>query len=706
MTEEKDSVDFDFEKFCTELKAENPDKNLIKAGIEKYGTGQLSDSQKEQFLQAMFPEQGTENGLGFSNMSGIKNALKAMNDLKNEEKIDNDAMLKFLTETNSKGGRNVMTTVALNTYAAEYKMANAQSDEIKNLLSTKMEDLSAIQEAFKNIDDDVLAQAICTPDASHGIGGAAERKIQYKDFVERAIRLSEKQSEDSSETSQDSILKENYERVKDKVAKITENQQINSSALNITNADENGEQPALNVQEEGGNLKIGGASGQPALNVEEEENIPDITPAKEEDPSHHGQIKLDRVREGDIIDYMFNDWFLASVNWGNEKLINLLNDTIHNVDRPRTPAPTTSGPQQQQHHNSNTNQQVLQSHQNTINSAQSEGIISSLSKQINENAYSPAEIASVFERTLDDIKLHKGKDPKDWTPCKAVDPVRHAKLIAVWNAKYRENPEVFNKLIEERITAVKTVAPQQLADVSKIAAMYAFLDHVTKTGNVNKELSDSDKKKINGKSKIFTSEILKTSALLQQAETEGYILQHPELGLAQDTPFAQLKPEVKNEISGKTGEKISKYLVGLTNNSAQLMDNVVKCVTTESDKEKETYKKQLKASHSTVKGIITGFGQPLPDEEPVNNQNTTNNNSPRDLRTEAQEFNNAQTRADNVTKGVEVQKSNVEAQKGEIERRKGNFEHMVAKFRPELGNKTPQRTTAMPHILQTTKQGR
>ncbi len=652
--------DEEFNKFCAALKAEKPDLDVIKAGMEKYGTGQLSEAQKAQFLTAMFPEpvvtgNKENNGLGFRNMTGIKNALEAMNALKAEGKVDDKAMLQFLTETNPKGGRSVMTTIALNTYAAEYKMAHTQNEEIKNMLETKMNDLTAIQDTFKNIGDDVLAQAICTPDDSKGIGEAYAKRAKYKDFAERAIRISEKQSDG---VSKDSVLKENYERVKDKVAKIEARQAQQSAEAERSNA------PALNVAQttDDANFRVAGTQNNPQpLNVEqeEEEKTADITPAPQEDPSKHGDIKMDRIRECDIIDFMFNDWFLAFVNWGAEKLLNLTNDALHNALRPRSPAPSTS---KKENEKVDASQQVLQSHQNTINYAQSEGIISSLSKQINENAYSPAEIASVFERTLDDIKLHKGKDPKDWTPCKAVDPVRHAKLIAVWNDKYRENPEVFNKLIEERTTAIKTIAPQQLANVSKMAAMYAFLDYAAKTGNVDKKLDSSAKKKIYSKSKLFTSDLLKTGVLVQQAETEKYLLTHPELGLAPNTPFATLGPEAKNEIGRKAEERFSKYLVNLAGSAAQSMESVVKCVETKSDDEKKAIKKQLKDSHSGIQEIIAGFGQPLPNEEPVRNQERT---EPRDLRAAATANNEAQERESNITGNIESEKSTLEARKEE-----------------------------------------
>ena len=692
MTEERNGVDFDFEKFCNALKAENPDMDLIKAGVEKYGTGQLSDSQKEQFLKAMFPadtDAKEYSSLGFKNMVGIKNALVAMNDLKSEGKINNDAMLQFLTETNPKGGRSVMTTIALNTYAAEYKMAHTQNEEIKNMLETKMNDLTAIQNTFKNIDDDVLAQAICTPDDSKGIGEAYAKRVKYKDFAERAIRISEKQSDG---VSKDSVLKENYERVKDKLAEIEARQAQQSAEAERSNAPENTD--ALNVAQttDDANFKVAGTQNNPQpLNVEkeEEEKTADITPAPQEDPSKHGDIKMDRIRECDIIDFMFNDWFLASVNWGAEKLLNLTNDALHNALRPKSPAPSTS---KKENEKVDASQQVLQSHQNTINYAQSEGIISSLSKQINENAYSPAEIASVFERTLDDIKLHKGKDPKDWTPCKAVDPVRHAKLIAVWNAKYRENPEAFNKLIEERITAIKTIAPQQLANVSKMAAMYAFLDYATKTGNIDKKLDGSARKKIYSKSKLFTSDLLKTGVLVQQAETEKYLLTHPELGLAPNTPFATLSPEAKNEIGRKAEERFSKYLVNLAGSAAQSMESVVKCVETKSDDEKKAIKKQLKDSHSGIQEIIAGFGQPLPNEEPVRNQERTEN-KPRDLRAAAVENNKADEHEKKVTDATNRNKGANESKREKTKERKEKFMRGKNKIRGNTGRNFPDTRT-------------
>ena len=76
-------IDVDFKAFCAELKSEKPDMSIIKNGIEKYGFGQLSDTQKAEFMKVLFPcpiPEGVKESshLGLQNLKGIDCALSVM----------------------------------------------------------------------------------------------------------------------------------------------------------------------------------------------------------------------------------------------------------------------------------------------------------------------------------------------------------------------------------------------------------------------------------------------------------------------------------------------------------------------------------------------------------------------------------------------------------------------------------------------------
>lgn len=687
MTEEKSGIDFDFEKFCTALKAENPDISLIKAGMEKYGTGQLTDSQKEQFLKAMFPEpvitdkQG-ENGLGFQNMTGIKRALEAMNELKAEEKIGDKEILQLLTEKNSKNGRNVMTTIALNTRAAEFRIAHTENNDIKTLLESKMNDLEAIQKSLGNIDDEFLAQAICTPDDTIGIGEAHKKKVNYADMAERAIE----KPQTINREIKDSLLKENYEKVKDRVAEIMEAQKqqetetpSNTDALNVAQTDDNS------------SFKVGGTQNNPqTLNVEQDvpEDVPDITPAPQEDPSKHGDIKMDRIRECDIIDFMFNDWFLASINWGAEKLVNLANDAIHNAIHPSAPTPTVTAAKGATKNPAA--QRVLESHQNTINMAMANGLVDNWAN----NEFSSQEISDVFGGTLTDVKQFIGKDPKDWKPCKVIDPVRHAKLIERWNAIYQRDPEAFKTLLENRQFAVAMLAPKQLTDISKLAAHYAFLDYASKDGKIEKELSDRAKKKIYAKQKLIFADMLKTEQLIRESELNAYRARTQ--GLAPDTPFENLPPEAQKEILIKSGKRFGKYLEGLSNDANTYMGYVVTGVTAESANERESAQKKLKESNEKIQKVIAEMGNKLPEEEPVRNMGERDKSKPQDLRKEAFDNNKTEEHEKNVTGKATRDKEAIEGDKEKSNKRKNEFNCRKDKF---YGNNTGKNIPNTPSAL-------
>lgn len=158
--------DFDFEKFLAQLSQENPNMSIIKAGIEKFGTGNLSDAQKTQFLKAMFPEGNKYVSLGFENMQGICNVLAAVEDLSRNGKLQSDQVKNILQVESPYNGMNMVSTLALNIRAGEFKLPHMSDTNDSKIITDNLERSQLALEFLGQLDKDVVKEVINTPDNS------------------------------------------------------------------------------------------------------------------------------------------------------------------------------------------------------------------------------------------------------------------------------------------------------------------------------------------------------------------------------------------------------------------------------------------------------------------------------------------------------------------------------------------------------------
>ena len=325
-TEPKTEVkDFDFETFLAELGKEIPDISLIKSGIAKFGTGNLSDAQKELFLQTIFPNSdnnhltSSSTKLGFEDMTGIKNTLTALKALQTEgvltdEQIADVLMAKYPPQD----GKNMAMTLALNIRAAEFKSKRSSNPDDILILENNLKSYKETLSIMGQINSDALNKAL----NEYYLPKNMNRKLNVNDLTAKSETLQE-------------FMK-------------------SSSSYGVVTQDENAlGVDAQNITEIGGNeaLTVDGQP-KPTLNVntpvkakddDDAENIANMNPNVGEDKSKCKPFEFEKVKEQDIVQYMFEHWFLEGITvvlkapfWVADKMIDAWNSKFNSA-MPKSP---------------------------------------------------------------------------------------------------------------------------------------------------------------------------------------------------------------------------------------------------------------------------------------------------------------------------------------------------------------------------------
>lgn len=299
MAKGKHSEPQDFKNFLRQLGMQNPDMDVIKEGILKYGTGSMTDAQRKAFMNRLFPKHKPVSSVGFENLAGINNAIKALNLLKNEANspIDDTVIKKFLSEKNPHWPEaDVSATIAYNVMGNEFKIKRITDEDTLNKLQGRKKQYDSLITNLKEIEAPLRQEAFNSKPEGITLRTVSELANNPR-FKESIIQEIVPQSDNNQH-------------------------QAESEGYNSMHRDEG----------DGHHMRVGGGPGRPALDVgrenngvtiqaeEEDEKVGEVDGNKGKDPSHGEPYKVERVKEQDIVQYMFNDWFLegltAVMNFG------------------------------------------------------------------------------------------------------------------------------------------------------------------------------------------------------------------------------------------------------------------------------------------------------------------------------------------------------------------------------------------------------
>ena len=567
-----ETKDFDFDAFLAEIGKENPDMSVVKAGIEKFGTGKLSDAQKEQFLKTVFPN--SENNhltdsskkLGFENITGIKNTLSALKDLQTEgvldaEQINNVMSAKYPPEN----GKNMAMTVALNVRAAEFKWKKFTNPEDIAIVKHNLQSYSETLAVMGQIEPKALEAALKEPYQPSGMN----RTLTVDDLAAKSEILSEfiqKPSVYQAMQAEDALT-------------------VDAEGKTVVGGENNG-------------LTVDGAP-KPAIKVnakspeqeEDAENIANMSPNAGDDKKKRRPFEFEKVKEQDIIQYMFEHWFLEGVSLALKAPFWLLDKTIDkfegkfDTNMPNTP--------------SNPNQ--------LAKNVPAIKFLNNTGGKLAQNCRDSLEDqVSYYNRLYNTIRYNAGKPIDKWQidtvdrysdkPVLDINNPLDVKKMQEFNKMFEQNPEAFTK----KFDATKSQLSFELHNFSLVAraagslatAMY-MADHPEGPFGPNAEAA------IQKDMTEYMRKIAEVSQILTDRAEADYRLKN---GLA---PNAKLDEKQAGEILDIRDKNFKKFVDNLGDNTEKFRSDLNSYYNAESASEQTIKLQQVKASRESVEKVLS-----------------------------------------------------------------------------------------------------
>ncbi len=609
--------DTEFKAFCAELKKETPDMDKIKAGMEKFGMGMFTDSQRAAFLSAMFPAplklathtNGVKNPvketekLGFQNLNGIKNALNAMQQLQMEGKVDNAQMKDFLLQTNPQTGKNVLTTVALNTWAAEFKDKRITEPEAKNKLDKNVNTMMDISETLGKLDYTTLSEAANTPDKS------AHRPLKYADLAQKSFIL------------QNAL----------------QNSKQNAAEKSLQAAPK--EKTALNVNAEEESMKIGGTPltvnpAQKPLNVntqpenqnpeDEKDKVATLDNGGNDSQTGKNDFNIQPVEQQDIIDYMFKTFVVGGMNLGLETTFKGMNALLGAIcgrgSTPQASNVAVANNQSGSNTGSSAGNSGGKSAASTSPAGDYEGQIMAIGNRsvdsynhllLGGGNINSAEYLAVL---VQNIKNNIGKEPQDWK-CQSIevngqtiipfDPKKNAAFIKNLNEEYRHNPQEVMRYIDNTPKTVAGLNSDYTKSVLSVAAHLQAIE-VAYQGENGRAIIPVDKLRVVNPLGIMNEMLETTQQIGKQKRLE--IMKDPN-----KTPT----PEERKKIAKAMEAEFDLYANDVAQKAFKLRRLTAEHHTESDQTKKAALKKQMDAAYKEYQDAYNKYRDPNAQERPL-----------------------------------------------------------------------------------------
>ncbi|MBR1601191.1 MAG: hypothetical protein IJ677_06380 [Alphaproteobacteria bacterium] len=563
--------DFDFETFLAEIGKENPDMSVIKSGIEKFGTGKLSDAQKEQFLKTIFPNSDNNHltaktqKLGFENISGIKNTLIALKDLQNQgilndEQVNNVMSVKYPPEN----GKNMAMTLALNIRAAEFKWKKATNPENIAIAKHNLQTYSETLAIMEQIEPKALKNALTEPYEPDNIN----RVLTINDLAAKSEILAEFMQKPSVYKA---ISAEN-------------NLTVDGENKTIVGGENNGltvdgaQKPAL---------KVNTKSPQPE---EDADNVANMNPNSGDDKKKRKPFEFEKVKEQDIIQYMFEHWFLEGVTLALKAPFWLIDKSIDAFDgKFDTNMPTPTKPGQ------------LAKNVPAIKFLNDTG--EKLAQDVTDNLNTQVDY---YDRLYNTIKQNAGKPINKWyidtvdrysqVPILDIKNPLDVKKMQEFNKIFEQNPEAFVKKFDVTQTQLRDEL-KNFALLARVAGSLAtatyMADHPEGPFGPNAEAT------IQKNMTEYMQKIAEISQVLTDRAEDEYRLKN---GLA---PDAKLDEKQAREILAIRDKNFEKFVDDLGDNTKTFRSNLNSYYNAESASEQAIKLQQVKASRESVEKILS-----------------------------------------------------------------------------------------------------
>lgn len=550
---ETKAEDFDFKSFLAQIGKENPDMSVIKAGIEKYGTGHLSDSQKSQFLQVLFPEENQFLSLGFENMQGIANTMAALEDLYRNGKLQPEQVKNVLQSENPRNKRNMVTTLALNIRAGEFKSPHLKGEKDRKIIGKNIETAEIALDFLGELDKDIIKEVIDTPDNS-------DRKLSLVKLAAsgKSKILSKFVNRDAFQSGE----------IKDAITVDDNTTVIGGDDKGITiDGKDNSPKKGLNVN-------------TPQEEQKDLENTANMNPNAGDDHRKRRPIEFEKIKEQDIIQYMFENWFLELATAALKAPFWVLNKCLDALDSKfDTSIPKTS----------------LKAGEKEKN-AKAVKFLNERGKQVASACMSGIETQQDYYDSLHDtVKNNIGKKAGDWKIGQYKGrPVVNAAVIKNLNDMYTSSPNDFKNKLE----ALKTISDKGIETIDlymQIAARMAVAQYMA--NNPEGPFDNEAETRLKQMAMDNTGNIIKTIKLINDRMEFNYRLEQK---IAPDTPLT----DAQKDIVAKNAEPIvEKFMEDLTSRGADLRSSVNNYHQRGTDADKKNREKAMATNAAALQSI-------------------------------------------------------------------------------------------------------
>lgn len=629
MTEQTEDKEFaEFLKIARQETLTDEDSKKLQDAIKAHPQWLKDPNKTDQMFPQPVMKPGKDGKLeemtrseacGFEKTDCIRNVINAAAALNKEQGPDGKPILSdedfnnFANTTDSKTGRNFATVVARNIAANEFKSKKAKSAALKDVLDSNHESLLQTLEAIKT----------ASPDLMQTKDGNAVQAVKYMQHTDEGADLNVSAQENQGETVQ-----------------------IGGTAND------------LNVQVKPANQDLN-------VDAEQQDNVASIEPNEQEDPGKGEKIKLERVKEQDIIDFMFNDWFLAGINYALEKVYGWIEGGVDKLCTAYLPTPKTGAIAQnqatQQPQQSNSGSRQKGSGRNTPDAAT---MFQSINAAIDKLTLSEESVDRFFKGAVEDIKNNadKNRKPQDWQTT-TLDPTKHGDLMKHCTQLYNQDPNAFEQMLQDKEALLGTVAPG-LVKESKLAATMAVLSFVSDPNNLGRALDEEAMTAIRGRQKMILADMKKTRDIMLQHNIDEYRTAH------RIDPDTRLDDNAIKEIQEKTAREYGSYMNDVAQSGIDTREALAQYY--DADNKSEALD-TLKTTRNKFMDKLNNLGN-IPNENDAQPRPRTRDDGTHDLHEEAVSTNEAERYERAVNDHQERNQSARENDRAQHNNRQHNFE--------------------------------
>ena len=366
--------------------------------------------ESKEFAKKVFPKVGNKKNMGLVNLDKMVETVKRVKGLAENGTIKQEQLNSFLEIKHPMTKETFATFTAKQAVAACDK-ANTARPELpeadRNVFKKHQSDYTSKLEELKNLGVSLEADGNgLTIDEISKAGN-----IKDEDGISPAISGKPLANAQSSAEKQNQLQQ----------TPLQVNVAANEDGLEIGGEDK---KEALKVKVEEKPVKI---NVQPKKKTEDEDiNEATVEDAPEDDKSKN-DFNGDKIKEQDIIDYMYNEWFLAAVSYGLNKVVSKACDGVDYLcDR--------SNKQMKR-----LKREKEEKRQDKVGGFKKNGEYL-LGEAVTNLKNNYAETKNKKFAMWKDIAANLGKTPQTWTALNPENP-KDKKFIDMVNKEYKQNPQ-------------------------------------------------------------------------------------------------------------------------------------------------------------------------------------------------------------------------------------------------------------------------